>query len=226
MLTAVIFDMDGILIDSEPVIRFAAQRAGAELGTILTDRFYADLLGLPGAEVEAALLAEFGPEFPLADFRRRFEAHYREQVAARGVATKPGVPALLEALNARSVPVAVATSTHAVHAEAALRAGGILHLLPVCVTGDQVSAGKPAPEIYLRAAAHLAVEPARCIAVEDSEVGARAALAAGMFTLLVPDLKPPSAELQSLVAEVLPSMPAAASRILRLLAPAGSDSRR
>ena len=215
---AVIFDMDGILIDSEPVIRAAAQLAALELERTVSDDFYASVIGLPGAQVETAFMQEFGADFPLADFRQRFERHYREQVSTRGIAPKPGVPALLDTLTARGVPIAVATSTRAGNAQGALAAAGLLPWLSVCVTGDQVQQGKPAPEIFLAAAARLGIPASHCIAVEDSEVGARAAVAAGMFTLLVPDLKPPSAELAAMVSEVLASMPLAASRILHLLA--------
>ena len=216
-LRAVIFDMDGVLIDSEPVIRRAAQLAALPFGRILSDELYADLLGLPGQQVELALLSAFGADFPLPAYRQCFEQLYREDVATNGIRSKPGVPALLAALTARAVPLAVATSTRSGHAQAALEAAGLLDFLPVCVTGDQVSAGKPAPDIYLRAAALLGIEAGNCIAIEDSEVGARAAVSAGMWTLMVPDLKPPGVDVAALVHEVLPSMPDAARRVQALL---------
>lgn len=217
MYCGVVFDMDGVLIDSEPIIRAAAQLAAIELDREVTDRFYASLLGLPSREVEAAFKAEFGVAFPLDDYRRRFERRYRDEVNSRGIAPKPGISALLDALIERGIPIAVATSTHSPNAESALAAAGLLDRLPVYVTGDQVRAGKPAPDIFLAAAERIGIAPTACIAVEDSEVGARAATAAGMFTLLVPDLKPPSAEVIALVHEVIESMPAAAVRILALL---------
>jgi len=217
MLRAVVFDMDGVLVDSEPIIRYAAQKAAVPFGYTLSDELYADLLGLPGAQVEAALLKAFGANFPLADYQRCFEQLYREDVAAHGIRSKPGVPELLAALRAREVPVAVATSTHGGSARAALAAAGLLDYLPIRITGEQVTAGKPAPDIFLRAADALGVAAAQCIAIEDSEVGARAAVGAGMWTLMVPDLKPPSVELAALVREILPSMPDAARRVRTLL---------
>jgi HAD superfamily hydrolase (TIGR01509 family) len=210
--------MDGVLIDSEPIIRAAAQLAAVELEREVTEAFYASVIGLPGAQVEAAFLLEFGADFPLADYRQRFERRYREQVSTRGIAAKPGVTNLLDTLTELRIPIAVATSTRGGNAQEALAAAGLLSRLPICVTGDQVRLGKPAPEIFLAAAARLGIPATQCIAVEDSEVGARAAVAAEMFTLLVPDLKPPSAELSALVSEVLASMPHAAARILDLLA--------
>jgi HAD superfamily hydrolase (TIGR01509 family) len=216
-LRAVVFDMDGVLIDSEPLIRRAAQRAGEIFGHTLSDSLYADLIGLPGAQVEAALVAAFGADFPLPEYRRCFERLYREDVAANGIRSKPGVPQLLSALRANDVPVAVATSTRSGHAQAALESAGLLDYLPVCITGDQVNAGKPEPEIFLRAATSLSIDARECIAIEDSEVGARAAVSAGMWTLMVPDLKQPSAELARMVREILPSMPHAARRVITLL---------
>ncbi|MEN9728229.1 MAG: hypothetical protein RL434_2595 [Pseudomonadota bacterium] len=216
-LAGVVFDMDGVLIDSERIIRAAAQAAAVEIDRRLTDDFYASVLGLPGTRVEAAFMAEFGPDFPLTDYRKRFERCYRLEVDERGIQPKPGVPELLQRLRARGVPVAVATATRSGNAERALEAAGLLHHLPVCVTGDQVAQSKPAPDVFLAAAARLGLAPELCIAVEDSEVGARAAVAAGMWTLMVPDFRPPSEELAAMVHEILDSMPTAARRIHHLL---------
>jgi HAD superfamily hydrolase (TIGR01509 family) len=167
--------------------------------------------------VEAAFRSEFGADFPLDAYRKRFEVHYQRQVAVRGIQPKPGVPALLDLLRLRDIPIAVATSTKSGNAQDALAAAGLLERLPICVTGDQVKAGKPAPDIFLAAAQRINIPAHACIAIEDSDVGGRAAVAAGMYTLLVPDLKPPSAELTALVSDVLGSMPLAAHRVLHLL---------
>ena len=218
MHQAVIFDMDGVLIDSEPVFRVAAQRASSALGHTITDEFYAELIGLPNAEIAAALVAAFGPSFSLDDFRGAFEQNFRRHVAAHGLAQKPGARDILVELSSREIPRAVATSTRSPHAQYSLRVAGLIELLPIVVTGDQVTRGKPAPDIFVRAADLVGTEPAACIAVEDSSVGARAAVAAGMFTILVPDLKQPDAELAELVDVVVPDMPAAGALIRQMLA--------
>lgn len=216
-LIAVVFDMDGVLIDSERVIRHAARHAAVEIDRVLTDDFYMQVMGLPGQQVEAAFMREFGTDFPLADYRQRFERLYRAALQTNGIQAKPGVPALLQSLRRHGIPIAVATATRSGNAESALTAAGLIEHLPVCVTGDQVTNGKPAPDIFLAAAARLGIPAEACIAVEDSEVGARAAVAAGMRTLMVPDFRPPSAEIRSLVHEVLDTMPHAATRIHSLL---------
>ena len=214
---AVIFDMDGVLIDSERVIRRAAQLAGLDFGQEIADAWFDEVIGLPGVRVEAALRELFGPGFPMDDYRLRFQRHYAAHIDRHGMQSKPGVPELLQDLAAGGVPVAVATQTRSGHAQAALASAGLLEYLPVCVTGDLVASPKPAPDVFLRAAAELGVDPAACIALEDSEIGIRAAVAAGMWTLMIPDLKPASAEAARLVREILPSMPQAADRVRALL---------
>ena len=214
---AVVFDMDGVLIDSEPVIRRAAQLAGEDFGKTMTEALYMELIGLPGPQVEAKLIEVFGADFPLPEYRLRFQHFYHQHINAHGMQSKPGIPDLLRELTAAGVPVAVATQTRSGHAQSALRAAGLLDLLPVCATGDEVKQGKPAPDVFLLAASRLAIDARHCIALEDSEVGARAAVSAGMWTLMIPDLKPPGAEISALVHEILPSMPAAATRVHHLL---------
>jgi HAD superfamily hydrolase (TIGR01509 family) len=175
---AVIFDMDGVLIDSEPVIRRAAQLAGEDFGKTLTDELFLKMIGLPGGRVEAMMMEVFGADFPLAEYRLRFQHFYQQTVSRDGMRSKPGVPALLQALTAGGVPIAVATQTRSGHAQAALSAAGLIDYLPVCATGDEVKQGKPAPDVFLLAASRLGVDPARCIALEDSDVGAQAAVSA------------------------------------------------
>ena len=217
IFTAVVFDMDGVLIDSEPVIRRAASLAGEDFGKTLTNALYAELIGLPGPKVEAALISAFGADFPLDDSRVSFQRHYRAHIDTHGMRTKPGITMLLAELLASGVPIAVATQTRSGSAEIALEAAGLRQYFPVCITGDQVANGKPAPDIFLRAAATLAVDPTACIALEDSEVGAHAAVGAGMWTLLIPDVKQPSAATAALVHEIFPDMPAATARVRDLL---------
>ena len=171
---AVIFDMDGVIIDTEGPVQWCCQRAAADMGFDLDDEFYvAELVGRGWADCDRALLSRYDQHFSLADFKRRFERLWLEHLRSHAIAIKPGFRELLALLRATSLPIAVATSTHAADAAMSLRAAGVTERFDVFVTGDQVTQGKPHPEIYLTAAARLGVAPTECVALEDSSAGVR-----------------------------------------------------
>jgi HAD superfamily hydrolase (TIGR01509 family) len=125
---------------------------------------------------------------------------------ASSVPVKAGVPELLKELKARRIPMAVATSSRAPHALGHLGTAGLLDMFHAIVTRDDVKHPKPHPEPYLTAARHLGIAPANCLAIEDSHSGVRAAHAAGMQTIMVPDLIPPTDELRALCHAVMASL--------------------
>ena len=129
----------------------------------------------------------------------------RERMAL-AVPVKAGVHELLAELKARNIPTAVATSSRSPHALGHLGAAGLLDAFVTIVTRDDVTNPKPHPEPYLLAADRLGVDPRNCLAVEDSHAGVRAAHAAGMQTIMVPDLVGPSEEIRGLCAAVLDSL--------------------
>ena len=215
--SAVIFDLDGTLIDSEPVFNAVAKLAALDFDRCFTDELYLDLIGLPGVEVENGILDAFGHDFPLQAFRERFAAYWEEHVEVHGIEVKPGVVDLIDRLDALAIPYAVATSTPHDRAVKSLHLACIGHRFEILIGGDEIDNGKPAPDIYLHAAKLVATDASQCIAIEDSKVGVRAAAAANMYTIMVPDLKPPDAQTQKLASEILPSMAAASERIIRLL---------
>lgn len=187
---AVIFDMDGLMLDTEPIYKVAWQTASADLGYELTDALYATFVGRPNVEAERDLLERFGSGFPLERFRARWPPLWRAEATARGIRKKPGLLDLLAFLETHDVARAVATSTEADDAAFTLGSAGLDRHFEVIVTGDEIARGKPAPDIYLEAARRLHVEPAHCVALEDSEAGILAASRAGMVALLVPDGAP------------------------------------
>ncbi len=215
--SAVIFDLDGTLIDSEPVFQAVAKLAAEDFDQCFTDELYIDLIGLPGIEVEKGILNAFGQNFPLDAFRQRFAAYWEEHVEAHGIEVKPGVFELIERLDDLAVPYAVATSTPHERAVKSLQLASLGDRFEFLIGGDEIDNGKPAPDIFLRAATLIAAEATHCIAVEDSKVGVRAAAAASMYTIMVPDLKLPDAQTRDLASEIQPSMAAAMERILSLL---------
>ena len=189
-IRAVVFDMDGLMLDTEPIYKVAWQAASAGLGYDLDDALYATFVGRPNVECERDLLDRFGAGFPLDRFRRDWPPRWRDEAATHGIRKKPGLLDLLAFLETQDVALAVATSTEADDAVFTLGSAGLDGRFRVIVTGDQVARGKPAPDIYLEAARRLNVEPTECVALEDSEAGILAASRAGMVALLVPDGAP------------------------------------
>jgi HAD superfamily hydrolase (TIGR01509 family) len=204
-LEAVVFDMDGLLLDTEAVYRVAIREACAGLGYEMADPFYLSLIGTPDETSNAMLLAHFGASFPLRDFhlgcRERFDGLCRE-----GVPLRPGAGELLRVLVRRGIPRGVATSTSRRTAEDHLARAGIRDHVDVLVTRSDVTQGKPHPESFLKVAAAFGAAPARCLALEDSYNGVRAAAAAGMATVMVPDMLPPTEEIRALCVGVVESL--------------------
>ena len=187
---AAIFDMDGLLIDSERAIMNAwiAEATGA--GLSLTE---ADYIGVIGRALPQAL-AHLGELLGGDHHVQRLRPGVVQRLAALPhYPLKPGAQDVLHALRELGVPCAVASSTAI--GEVRLRLGrcGVDHYFGAMAGGDEVHRGKPDPAVYLLAAQRLGVEPAQCLAFEDSSTGARAARAAGMAVTVVPDLVPPEA---------------------------------
>jgi beta-phosphoglucomutase len=227
MIEAVVFDMDGLMLDTETIYKRAWQSAARDLGYDLDDDFYATLIGRALADGETALASRFGPAFPLEEFGSRWSRAWKLDVQSAGIPPKPGLHELLAILERRDVPVAVATSTYRDAAELTLRAGGLDTHFQVVVSGDEVLRGKPAPDIYVEAARRLGVNAARCLALEDSDAGVLSSSRAAMLTLMVPDLKPPSPEAAAAAFQVFASLLDARPTIVQLLEDGkGSDDHR
>ncbi len=216
-INAVVLDMDGLMLDTEPIYKRAWQSAAVQCGYTLDDSFYLTLIGRPNPACEAALLERYGGAFPMQEFRARWSDLWRTDVESSGIPTKPGLAELLSYLDEHQVPTAVATSSDQDYATFSLRAAGLEGRFNHIVTGDQVVNGKPAPDIYIESARRLGVAPEYCVAIEDSDAGVLAANAAGMITLMVPDLKTPSAEARSAAFCVVASLLDARNHIESLL---------
>jgi HAD superfamily hydrolase (TIGR01509 family) len=199
---AVILDMDGTLHDTEWVYRLALKRAVTAVGSEVSDGFCHSLIGLPGGECDLILKEHLGPDFPFTKCDRLYAEH-REALLAEGIPLKPGALELLEFLARRGLPAAVATSASRHAADLHLARSGLRARLPVVVTRDDVAHGKPQPDLFLKAAWAIGVAPGRCLAVEDSFNGVRAAYAAGMMPVMVPDLLTPTPDIRALCVEIV-----------------------
>jgi len=184
MPDAVLWDLDGTLVDSEPAHAAAFDAALDALGLAVRPAFHDLCLGASEDMVHAALAAETGTTIGLAAWRALKWESYR--TLARRIAPRPGVAALVPALAAAGVPMAVVSNSTRAEVDLALAATGLDALLPLTISRADVARGKPDPEGYLAAAARLGARPAACVVVEDSPAGARAGLAAGMTTVFHP----------------------------------------
>ncbi|KKC37965.1 haloacid dehalogenase [Devosia epidermidihirudinis] len=202
---AVIFDMDGTILDTESVFRTIVFEVCAELGFEMTDAVHRSMVGGSHERTNQLLVEAYGVTFPysLFDERCRFVMGERSM---DGVPVKAGAHEFLNELRERDIPMAVATSSRHEHAHHHLGKAGLLDMFRTVVTRDDVVNPKPHPEPYLTAARRLGVDPLTCLALEDSNTGVRAAHAAGMQTIMVPDLVHPSDEIHGLGVSVIESL--------------------
>jgi HAD superfamily hydrolase (TIGR01509 family) len=192
-IEAVIFDMDGTLIDSESVYIAAMNEAAGTLGLALPIDLCHAMVGVPSHECNVMLQEHYGLGFDLAVFRGHFSTSVQRQMS-ESVPVKPGVVELLDFLRDRGLPLAIATSAARATAERNLGRAGLLDRFDALATRDDVDHPKPAPDLYLEAAMRLGVDPTRCVAFEDSSIGIIAAHSAGMRAVMVLDILPPTEE--------------------------------
>lgn len=203
---AVIFDMDGLLLDTEPLAARAWGDAAAALGVDFDGALARALVGRNFVDCAALVRARYGAGYPVDALLGSWHAAYDAIVEREGVTLKPGVHELLGWLERHGIPRAVATSTRRERARAKLVHTTLLARFHDVVGGDEVARGKPEPDIHLEAAHRLGIGASECLVLEDSEPGVRAALAAGMLPIMVPDLCPPPDDLLADNLLVLPSL--------------------
>jgi HAD superfamily hydrolase (TIGR01509 family) len=200
---AAIFDMDGLMLDSEPLGTKAWQQAVASYVFCLTDEINFRLIGRDAHDADEILRAAYGAQFPTEDVRRLAGRTYAQLAETKGIPIKPGLWELLHYLDAEGIPGAVATSTARCDCLRHLERADLLSRFRVIVCGDEVDRGKPFPDLFLKAAQLLGVQPARCVVLEDSFPGIRAASAGGMIPIMVPDLMEPDEETHRLADAVV-----------------------
>jgi HAD superfamily hydrolase (TIGR01509 family) len=196
-IDAVIFDMDGLIFDTERPIRRAVLEAARAVGFEMPEAFYQTMIGVPGPESDLLVKAHFGAGFPFDAYDRACRSGIARALG-EGVSVKPGAAELLGELHGWNMPLALATSSGRNHAEHHLAAADLRRFFTAVATCNDVSRGKPHPDLFLKAAGDLGVAPGRCLVLEDSQNGVRAAHAAGCLPLMVPDLLEPNDEMRDL----------------------------
>lgn len=196
ILDGIVFDADGILFDTENLGRRVWTEIGAEMGLPQPARDYLTYVGRSRADILAEMARLYGADFPGEEFMANCSKRAMAIMEAEGIPMKPGVYELLSFLKEKGVPTALATSTYRDRTNYRMGRAGLLGYFQSITTGDQVVHSKPDPEIYALACRQLGVTPARAIAVEDSRNGILSAHGAGMRVVMVPDLIPPTPDLE------------------------------
>ena len=201
----VIFDMDGVIFDSERAYIALYKKLAPKYG--LTDeaavhRACMDSIGVTRAKTREIFIEAVGHDF---DYYR-YREDVQEELNKQDFDLKPGVFELFDRLKERKIPIALASSTRQASVMRMLEHAGLTAYFDAIVCGDMVSRSKPDPEIFLTAAERLGAEPSDCYVIEDSYNGVRAAHAAGMYPVMVPDILQPDEEIRGLAEVVLPTL--------------------
>ena len=210
---AVIFDMDGLLFDTERLYKEALHIAAAEAGQEVAPDLFNRTLGLPWPQCRALLVSHFGETFAVDDFQAAWIQHFWV-IAETSLVTKAGALELLDTLDQLRLRRAIATSSSRHTVERHLIASNLMGRFDVIVGRGDYEHGKPAPDPFLAAAKRLDVEPRSCLALEDSHNGVRSASSAGMMTIMVPDLLEPTDEIRGLCSLVVADLHEARRLIL------------
>lgn len=214
---ALLFDMDGLMIDTESLSARAWRDAAAMLAIPLQQAHIDAMVGLAMPLCLSYLIAELGDEAQARQLEALSRQQYHRALHQQDIPLKPGITQLLDWCESRQIPRAVGTATQRQLADIKLGRTGLARYFEHTIAGDEVARTKPAPDVYLQAASRLQVHPEHCIVLEDSTYGAQAALAANMRVIVVPDLQQPPAEIAKQALAVCQDLFAAQAVLQRLL---------
>lgn len=198
-IKALVFDMDGLIFDSERVVQRAWNIAGSEMGYGNVGEHIYNTLGMNVVSRKQYFLTHIDPKFQHEEFTARTRVVFREIVESEGLAMKPGAKELIMLGKEKGYRLAVATSSRRDYASRLLKEAGVYEYFDGFVFGDMVSHSKPDPEIYEKACETIGVLPQDSVAFEDAPAGIRSAAAAGLRVVAVPDLVQPPEELEELI---------------------------
>lgn len=198
-LQGIVFDVDGVLFDTERLAYQTWRTVSRKMGWPQVGEAYLEFVGQNRADSFTKMTELFGEEFPKETFMKVCSAYAQAKIEREGVPMKPGVRELLGFLQKHGIPTALATSTGQERTHRRMELTGLASFFSAIITGDQVKHGKPDPEIYSFACQALKTAPACTLAIEDSRNGILSAHRAGMPVIMVPDMIPPTPELDALL---------------------------
>ncbi|MDF2685550.1 MAG: HAD-superfamily hydrolase, subfamily variant 3 [Clostridia bacterium] len=206
----VIFDMDGLMFDSERIYVETWPDAARLFGYEVTEEAVVGAIGLNAEAGRAHFEGLYGKAFPFYEIREARLKSATSLIEKKGLPIKQGLYNILNVLKEKNIKKAIATSSERKRADWYLELSHLEGVFDAIVCGDEIENSKPNPEIFIKAAKKINTEPKHCIVLEDSESGIRAAHSAGMYPFMVPDYKQPSEELKSLTAGIFKSLDAVA----------------
>lgn len=199
---AVIFDMDGVIFDSERLVLEGWQEIAAKYGIKGIEEVLPRCLGVNAQATREIFREYYGQDFPYDEYKKEASALFHSRYGNGKLPLKPGVKELLFYLKENGYLVGLASSTRQAIVEQEIRDAGLMPYFDNLVCGDMLKRSKPEPDIYLKACENLDVEPRMAIAVEDSYNGIRSAKRAGMVPVMVPDMVQPDEEMRSLAHKI------------------------
>lgn len=206
MLEAVIFDMDGVIFDSEALVLKTWKQVAGKYGIPDIEETCRECLGTNHEATKNIFKKHYGEDFPYDTYKKEMAELFHQQAAGGNLEKKPGIHELLEYLRSLKIKTGLASSTREEIVRKELSEGGLLSYFDEIVCGDMVKKSKPAPDIYLETCRRLLVKTEYCYGIEDSYNGIRALKSAGMHPLMVPDLAEPTEEMEMLSECILPSL--------------------
>ena len=206
---AVIFDMDGVIFDSERLVIECWEAVAKKYRIPDIVEICMRVQGNNRAETGKRFLEKYGDDFPYDTYKKEVSALFRKLYGNGKLPVKPGVREILSALKDRRVPMALASSTRSHIVRLELEEAHILSYFDAVLGGDMVERSKPDPDIFLAAAGAVQADPSSCYVLEDSYNGIRAARRAGMHPVMVPDMQAPTDEMRELAEVILPDLFAA-----------------
>lgn len=201
-MNTIVFDMDGVLFDTERLCQDSWLAVAEESGLPNMDVIFPQCIGLNANDSRRIVMNAYGEDFDYEGFRSKASVWFWDYIEKKGLPVKPGVKELLSWLREEGWAVGLASSTRRSSVENHLEQAGIRDYFATIVTGDMVEHSKPRPDIYLMACRELGVDPGQAYAIEDSPNGIRSAYRAGMSPLMVPDMIAPDEEMRELSTKI------------------------